>query len=210
MKTIKQEHIEGEITEKKSKFIANIFYVQSAEEAETKIKMIKKKYHDARHNCYAYSIFQKDEIITKSSDDGEPSGTAGAPILNVIKSNELTNVLVVVTRYFGGILLGTGGLVKAYTNSTLEALQNAELVTEKYGMELKIKIKYQELEALKYFCNKNKINITKIDYTNHIECILEVLKDEKDKIIENTADNQFSVLEYEVIKEKNVRKNIEK
>lgn len=160
MKTIKQEHIEGEITEKKSKFIANIFYVQSAEEAETKIKMIKKKYHDARHNCYAYSIFQKDEVITKSSDDGEPSGTAGAPILNVIKSNELTNVLVVVTRYFGGILLGTGGLVKAYTNATLEALQKAELVTEKYGMELRIKINYQELESLKYFCKKkrNKYN----------------------------------------------------
>lgn len=209
MKTIRQEYVEGEITEKKSKFIANIFYIQSVEEAENKIKMIKRKCHDARHNCYAYSIFQKDEIITKSSDDGEPSGTAGAPILNVIKSNELTNILVVVTRYFGGILLGTGGLVKAYTNATLEALKEAQLVTEQYGMELKIKINYQELESLKYFCKKNGINIIKIDYTNYIECTLEVLSEEKDKIIKNTADNQFKVLEYQIIKEKNIRKNIE-
>ena len=209
MKTIKQEHIEGEITEKKSKFIANIFYVQSVEEAEEKIKMIKKKYHDARHNCYAYSISQKSEVITKASDDGEPSKTAGAPILNVIKSNELTNMVIIVTRYFGGILLGTGGLVKAYTNVTLESLKKAEFVDEKYGMELKLKISYQELEALRYYCKKNDIKIIKIEYTNYIECILEVLDEEKKKIIENTENNQFKVLEYKIINEKNIRKNIE-
>ena len=211
MKTIKQEHIEAEITEKKSKFIANIFYVQSQEEAENKIKEIRKKYYDARHNCFAYSVTLKDETITKSSDDGEPSKTAGAPILNVITGNELSNILIVVTRYFGGILLGTGGLVKAYTNASLQALKQAEFVTEKIGFELKIKINYIDLEKLRYYCQKKEINIIKIDYLDYIECTLEVTNDEKDKIISNnTKNNIVDILEYQIIKEKNIRKNIEK
>lgn len=210
MKTIKQEHIEAEITEKKSKFIANVYYVQSIEEAENKIKEIRKKYYDARHNCYAYSISVKDEIITKASDDGEPSKTAGAPILNVITGNELSNILIVVTRYFGGILLGTGGLVKAYTNASLEALKKAEIVTEQSGLELKIKIDYIDLEKVKYFCKKNEINIVKIDYSNFIECTLEVTNEEKDKIISKPIENSFNILEYKIVKEKNIRKNIEK
>ena len=210
MKTIKQEHIEAEITEKKSKFIANVFYVKTQEEAEEKIKEIRKKYYDARHNTFAYSITLKDEIITKSSDDGEPSKTAGAPILNVINGNELSNILIVVTRYFGGILLGTGGLVKAYTNASLEALNKAEFVTEKLGLELKIKIDYNDLEKFKYYCQKNEINIIKIDYKEFIECTLEVTNEEKDKIILNNQDISFNIIESEIIKEKNIRKNIEK
>ena len=210
MKTIKQEHIEAEITEKKSKFIANVFYVRTQEEAEEKIKEIRKKYYDARHNTFAYSITLKDKIITKSSDDGEPNKTAGAPILNVINGNELSNILIVVTRYFGGILLGTGGLVKAYTNASLEALNKAEFVTEKLGLELKIKIDYNDLEKLKYYCKKNEINIIKIDYKEFIECILEVTNDEKDKVISDNQDISFNIIEYEIIKEKNIRKNIEK
>lgn len=210
MKTIKQEHIEAEITEKKSKFIANVFYVKTQEEAEEKIKEIRKKYYDARHNTFAYSITLKDEIITKSSDDGEPSKTAGAPILNVINGNELSNILIVVTRYFGGILLGTGGLVKAYTNASLEALNKAEFVTEKLGLELKLKINYIDLEKLKYYCQRNEINIIKIDYEEFIECTLEVTNEEKDKIISYNQDMVFNIIESEIIKEKNIRKNIEK
>ena len=108
-KTILEKEIQAEIVEKKSRFIANIFYVETVQEAEEKIKQVKKQYFDARHNCFAYSIFQKDGIINRFSDDGEPSGTAGAPMLNILNSKELTNALVIVTRYFGGILLGTGG-----------------------------------------------------------------------------------------------------
>ena len=111
-KTI-EKNISAELVEKKSKFIANIFYIESKEEAEEIIKNTNKKYHDARHNCYAYRVFNNEEIIEKSSDDGEPSGTAGAPMLTIISKNNLINILVIVTRYFGGILLGTGGLVKA-------------------------------------------------------------------------------------------------
>lgn len=210
MKTIKQEHLEAEITEKKSKFIANVFYVKNREEAEEKIKEIRKKYYDARHNCYAYVISITDEIIVKSSDDGEPSKTAGAPILNVINGNELSNILIVVTRYFGGILLGTGGLVKAYTNASLEALKKAEYVTEKIGLELKIEINYIDLEKLKYYCQKKDINIIKIEYKEFIECVLEVTNDEKDKILSNNQDITFKILKWKILTEKNIRKNIEK
>ena len=98
LKTIKK-NTSSEIVEKKSKFIANLFYVQSQEEVEEKIKEVRKKYHDARHNCYAYSVMTKDGIVNKMSDDGEPSGTAGNPMLNIIQKKELINVLVIVTRY---------------------------------------------------------------------------------------------------------------
>lgn len=110
-KTIEKDS-EGIIMEKKSKFIANIFYVESEHEAEEILNSIRKKYHDARHHCFAYRIYQEGRVISRQSDDGEPSGTAGAPMLNILEKQELSNVLLVVTRYFGGILLGTGGLVK--------------------------------------------------------------------------------------------------
>ena len=126
-KTIKQD-VSAEIVEKKSKFIAHIFYVETIEEAESKIKEIKEKYKDARHNCFAYAIETGDGgIAVKYNDDGEPQGTAGSPILKLILGRELSNVLVIVTRYFGGILLGTGGLVRAYTGATGKALEKEGL-----------------------------------------------------------------------------------
>ena len=105
-KTIENDG-EADITEKKSKFIANVFYIKSITEAEEKIKQIKRKNNTARHHCYAYRIANDTEIISKSNDDGEPAGTAGMPILNILEKNDLVNIVVIVTRYFGGILLGT-------------------------------------------------------------------------------------------------------
>lgn len=105
--TIK-ENVEYVLTEKKSKFIANLIKIENVQDAEETIKQYKKKYHDARHNCLAYRVFQDGQVVEKSSDDGEPSGTAGAPMLNILQKNNLCNVLIIVTRYFGGILLGTG------------------------------------------------------------------------------------------------------
>lgn len=100
------EDIENEIVIKKSKFIANLIYVKTEEEAKNKIYEIKKKYHDARHNCIAYRILNEDnKIVEKFSDDGEPSGTAGGPMLNILQKNNMVNCLIIVTRYFGGILL---------------------------------------------------------------------------------------------------------
>lgn len=133
--TIK-ENVSSEIVEKKSKFIANLFYVESVKEAEEIIKQTNKKYFDARHNCIAYRIVEDEQIVEKSSDNGEPSGTAGAPMLNILQKNNLANVLVIVTRYFGGILLGTGGLVRAYSNSLLQAIENSIIVEKCIGQEL--------------------------------------------------------------------------
>ena len=158
------ENTSAQIVEKKSKFIANIYYVQSQEEVENILKEIRKKYYDARHNCYAYSILTNNGIVNKMSDDGEPSGTAGAPMLNIITKNELTNILVVVTRYFGGILLGTGGLVKAYSEATMQALEKATIVNEEIGYEVEITVLYNEWEKVKYYLEKSNILIIDVKY----------------------------------------------
>ena len=140
-KTIKHNNCE-EIEEKKSKFIANLMYVESEEEVQNRIKEIKKKYYDARHNCFAYRIIEGENIVQRSSDDGEPSGTAGAPILNILEKNNMVNILVVVTRYFGGILSGTGGLVKAYSEATLKSIENNQIVERENGYEVRISSPY--------------------------------------------------------------------
>ena len=114
---------EGEIVEKKSRFIATLFPVHSEEEAAAFIESMKKKYWDARHNCSAFVLGERAQV-TRCSDDGEPSGTAGKPMLEVLLGAEVRNAAVVVTRYFGGTLLGTGGLVRAYTQAVQAGLEN--------------------------------------------------------------------------------------
>lgn len=116
---------EGEICEKRSRFIASVFPVSTAEDALKIVADLKKQYWDARHNVFAYAL-KNGEV--RYSDDGEPSGTAGMPVLDVLKKQNIVDCLIVVTRYFGGVLLGTGGLVRAYTAATLEGIQNAEPV----------------------------------------------------------------------------------
>ena len=117
---------EGEIVEKKSRFIATVRPVETEEEALAFIEEMKKKYWDARHNCSAYVLGERQELM-RCSDDGEPSGTAGKPILEVIKGNDIHNILIVVTRYFGGVLLGANGLVRAYSHSTALAIEAAQI-----------------------------------------------------------------------------------
>lgn len=208
LKTIKQ-NVQAEIIEKKSKFIANLIYVQTEEQAEEELNKIRKKYYDAKHNCFAYSIITQSGIVNKSSDDGEPSKTAGGPILNIITKNELTNVLVVVTRYFGGILLGTGGLVRAYSQSTQEAIKKAEFVIEEKGYELKITINYNDFEKFKFYCKEKNIEIINVVYNEKVICNIELNNAEKDKLLNNLKELSFKVEEYKVIKEKNIRKNID-
>lgn len=203
------ENTSAQIVEKKSKFIANIYYVQSQEEVENILKEIRKKYYDARHNCYAYSILTKDGVVNKMSDDGEPSGTAGAPMLNIITKNELTNILVVVTRYFGGILLGTGGLVKAYSEATIKALEKVKIVNEEIGYEVEVTILYNEWEKFKYYCEKNNINIINVVYDEKIKSRIEATQTEKSKIEELIGKGTLKIEEIKIIKEKNTRKNIE-
>ena len=201
MITIK-EHIQSEIVEKKSKFIANIFFIESVEEAENKIKEIKKKYHDARHNCSSYRVLEEGKIVEKSSDDGEPSGTAGGPMLNILQKRDLVNVVVIVTRYFGGILLGTGGLVRAYSDVTQNAIEEAEKQEIILGKEFEVKVDYSSLEKLKYYARINSINISKIEYGNEIICILQISNENINKFIEDIEKKNLNIIEYREIGEK--------
>ena len=190
------ENIESEITVKKSKFICNLIKIEKQEEAEEQIKKIKKKYHDARHNCVAYRVQENDTIVEKASDDGEPSGTAGGPMLTILQKNNLCNVLVVVTRYFGGILLGTGGLVRAYSDS----MQNALELTEKVELE------YNNLEIFKYYCRKNNINIVNIQYENTIICKIQLEENTKSKLINDFETKNINLTNLRFLSKKIINK----
>ena len=180
--TIK-ENVQAEITEKKSKFIANIIKVENKNEAEENILKLKKKYFDAKHNCIAYRIKEDQGVIEKASDDGEPQGTAGQPILNILQKNNLCNILVVVTRYFGGILLGTGGLVRAYSEATTKALENAIKVKNILGIKMEVILEYNEYEKFKYYCKINEINIQNVKYEENIVCNITLEEKTKEKLI---------------------------
>ena len=205
MKIIK-ESIKSEIVEKKSKFIANIYFVHNNEEAENIIKETKKKYHDARHNCSCYRVLEQGNIIEKYSDDGEPAGTAGAPMLNILQKKDLVNVAVIVTRYFGGILLGTGGLVRAYSEVTQKAIEEANAIEIVMGKEYEVKVDYSNIEKLKYYAKTNNINITKIEYLNEIVCNLQIPNEAIDKFINDIKEQKINIIEYKEICEKYIIK----
>lgn len=198
----------AEIEEKKSRFIADIFYIENSKQAEEKIKEIKKKYFDAKHHCYAYRVIENNAIKEKQSDDGEPSGTAGAPMLNILNKNGLANVLIVVTRYFGGTLLGTGGLIRAYSEATLKVINEAKIVKQKMGYEMKVVIPYKELEKFKYYCNKKNIYIKNLIYESNIICIVEINNEEKENLIRK-SQKEIEILESTVLMEKYIRVNNE-
>lgn len=140
---------EGELVEKKSRFIATVEPVDSEEQALAFIERMRKKYWDASHNCYAYIIGEKNEL-QRCSDDGEPSQTAGRPMLDVLLGEEIHNTCVVVTRYFGGTLLGTGGLVRAYSGAAKEGLANAAIVTKILARELELTSDYTDIGKIQY------------------------------------------------------------
>ena len=193
-KTIDEKYESSEIVQKKSKFIADIFYVETATEAEEKIKNIKKKYYDSRHNCYAYRIYSKTGIIQKFSDDGEPSGTAGGPMLNILESKGICNVLVIVTRYFGGILLGTGGLVRAYSEATEEVLNKCNIKEKEIGVKLSIEVKYSDLEKIKYYFNKNNIRIIGYEFLENVKINAEISNEKLDLIVKSQNTLNFEIL----------------
>ena len=134
------ENGESAFTEKRSRFISHIWRVETEAEARERIEEMKKRYYDARHNCWCY-LLQEGGVV-RYSDDGEPQGTAGQPMLNVFQRESVTNVCCVVTRYFGGVLLGTGGLVRAYTTATSRALEAAEVVTVRSVVALDVTVDY--------------------------------------------------------------------
>lgn len=205
-KTIK-ENVTQDIEEKRSKFIANAYYVENVDEAEKIIKMVKKQYYDANHNCYAY-IVKADQVVKRFSDDGEPNGTAGSPILNVLEKNKLYNVLIIVTRYFGGILLGTGGLIRAYTEAALKVVEKSNIVEQEIGYEVKVTINYQDIDKFRYFCNKNNIKIVNMVYNEYVECIVEMTDEEKSNILNGNKydERSINIIKFEIMDEKFIRK----
>lgn len=192
--------VEAEITEKKSKFICHAYHVESVDEAEEILRNLRKEYHDARHNCFAYRIIKDD--VSRASDDGEPSGTAGMPMLNILNGRNLSNILVVVTRYFGGILLGTGGLVRAYSLATTLALDSASIVTQTCGLEARFFIGYRDLEELKYILKNRGIVITRMDYGEKIDVVVEAEEDKIRKMQNEKISDRFVLDKFEILCEK--------
>lgn len=173
-RTIKENAV-SESIEKKSKFIARIYRVETPEEAEAYLQQIRKKYWDATHHCYAYQIGERDEI-QRFSDDGEPQGTAGKPILDVLKGKAIKNTLIIVTRYFGGTLLGTGGLVRAYGHAAKQAVEVAGLVEKQTVRLFRLEMSYPLSGKVQYLLNERNYTIRETDYTDKVTFIVEVLK----------------------------------
>ena len=192
----------AELVEKKSKFIANIYFIESKQEAENKIKEIKKKYYDARHNCISYRVLENGQLIEKSSDDGEPSGTAGGPMLNILQKNNLCNILVIVTRYFGGILLGTGGLVRAYSDVVLKAISKATLTEFNRGIEFCVKFEYNNLGIFKHFCEKYKIHISDLEYGDDVKANIIIKEEDINSFKKSIENKEVNVTEYVEMGEK--------
>lgn len=163
----------GEIIEKKSRFIATLAPVATEGEAVAFIDSVKKKYWDARHNCSAFVIGERAEL-TRCSDDGEPAGTAGKPMLEVLLGAKVRNAAAVVTRYFGGTLLGTGGLVRAYTQAVQAGLEASGMVTMRYGMELKFVTDYNGIGKIQYLLGKRGLEAKDPEYTDIVTLKAEV------------------------------------
>ncbi|MDE5823608.1 MAG: YigZ family protein [Lachnospiraceae bacterium] len=179
--TLLMKGAEAELVEKKSRFIATVRPVASEEEAAAFIEEMKKKYYDARHNCSAFVIGSRAQI-TRSSDDGEPSGTAGRPMLEVLLGSEIRNIAAVVTRYFGGTLLGTGGLVRAYSGVLKEALAKCETVRQHFGVRMLIRADYNAVGKIQYILASKNICIEDSVYGADVEMTVIAPIEEYDRL----------------------------
>ena len=202
---------QGEYVEKKSRFIADIFPLSEEEEALEKIAEIKKKHYSARHHCFAYVLGEKNEI-ERCSDDGEPSGTAGRPILDALLGRGIHNALAVVTRYFGGTLLGTGGLVRAYSSAVKEALADCVLLERCPGVCFRIQTNYNDMGKIQYLARTMELTELDVTYADTVEMQLLLPLEKADRaekeIVEKTAgrakvlrerEMYFGVAEGEVV-----------
>ena len=176
---------EAEFVEKRSSFLGHVRYVETEDEAKAFVTEMKKKFYDARHNCWCYII--KDGAV-RYSDDGEPQGTAGIPMLEVLKREGVTNVVCVVTRYFGGVLLGTGGLLRAYTKSAKDALDAAGIYVVRRWVKAEIACSYAMLERLKTECTAIGGVVADIEYSADVCLKLLLPEDKADAFSQRTAD----------------------
>lgn len=193
--TIKENSYD-EFVEKKSTFITHLVRVTSEEEAREFIQKMKKKHYDATHVCSCYVVGDNNEI-TRTNDDGEPSGTAGAPMLDVLVKNEIKNVCATVIRYFGGTKLGTGGLVRAYGGGVINALKNATLVERKDALEIRLELDYSLNGKIEYEIKKTNFIVNNLEYTDKIIYTIYVMEEDYDSFqswIANLTNGQFKIL----------------
>lgn len=193
--TIKENSYD-EFVEKKSTFITHLVRVTSEEEAREFIQKMKKKHYDATHVCSCYVVGDNNEI-TRANDDGEPSGTAGAPMLDVLVKNEIKNVCATVIRYFGGTKLGTGGLVRAYGGGVINALKNATLVERKDAPEIRLELDYSLNGKIEYEIEKTNFIVNNLEYTDKIIYTIYVMEEDYDSFqswIANLTNGQFKIL----------------
>ncbi|PKM52413.1 MAG: YigZ family protein [Firmicutes bacterium HGW-Firmicutes-7] len=169
--TIRDE-VSHQIVQKKSKFLCSLIQVETEEEAMEYILSIRKKHFDANHNCFAYIVGLNDQSIERFNDDKEPSGTAGKPMLEVLKGAGLKNVVAVVTRYFGGVLLGTGGLIKAYTDAVKTCLGEATIYESTMCEKIKVEVEYALLPKIEYLLHSSNQMIYDTLYLEKVTLIL--------------------------------------
>lgn len=177
----------GEIVMKKSRFIATVSLADTEKDALSFIDDLKKKYWDATHNCYAYIIGTNNKTM-RYSDDGEPSQTAGKPMLDVLLAKELTNIVVVVTRYFGGTLLGTGGLVKAYQSATVEGLNQSIIIKKEPGIHVQLISDYNLIGKLQYYIGQENLPLISSEYTDSVTLDLIIPVDKVKSFSNRLAD----------------------
>ena len=187
----------GEIVEKKSRFIATIEKIETEEEALAFIGKIKKQYWDARHNCYAF-VAGKNQELQRCSDDGEPNGTAGRPMLDVLLREDIHNLVVVVTRYFGGTLLGTGGLVRAYQKAVQEGLKNSIVIEKMQGRMLKIDTDYNSIGKIQYILAQRQITVLHTVYTDKVEMLVMVPVEQLEAFQEAVTEGTNGTARFEV------------
>ncbi len=199
---------QGEVIEKKSRFIAHVLPVQSEEEALMHIERIKKEYWDARHNCYAFIIGRNSEI-QRFSDDGEPQGTAGKPILEVLANGNIRNTLIVVTRYFGGTLLGTGGLVRAYGQSAKVGIQNALVMRVCEGVCFDLRCDYNSIGKIKYIMGQINISAEE-EYGEDVNLHINMKKSDLPNFQSLVVDATSGKAVWGEIEEIQYKENIEK
>ncbi|MDO4813912.1 MAG: YigZ family protein [Gemella sp.] len=194
--TIKN-NITTEFIEKKSKFITHLIRITSEEQAKDFIKAMKKEHYNAAHVCSAFALGDNNEIC-RANDDGEPSGTAGAPMLDCITKNNLKNVCAVVIRYYGGIKLGTGGLVRAYTHGLIEAIKEVTLVEKKHALEIDLEIDYHLNGKIEYEIAKTPFLVNNLNYTDKIIYNIYVMKEDEENFlqwIQEMTSNNFKILD---------------
>ena len=185
-RTIKED---GQVQEeiKKSRFICHIKRVTTEDEARNFIQAVKKEHYKATHNCSAFILGERSEM-KRSSDDGEPSGTAGVPMLGVLENQQLTNVCAVVTRYFGGIKLGAGGLIRAYAGSVALAITEIGIVHIKEQLGLRLTLSYSQYQELPNFLKANHLQEQDTSFTEQVQTTISVDKDDKDSVIEELIE----------------------